>query len=53
MTDREMTMKMLFLALLAFTGYRLAVGIGRENAAAPLLPRNRRAPTPKPRGRGA
>jgi hypothetical protein len=47
-----MTMKMLFLAFMAFTGYRLAVGIGRENAAAPLLPRNRRAPTPKPRGRG-
>jgi hypothetical protein len=36
-------MKMLFLALLAFTGYRLAVGIGRENAAEPLLLRDRRA----------
>jgi hypothetical protein len=35
-------MKMLFLALLAFTGYRLAVGIGRENAAEPLLLRDRR-----------
>ena len=53
MIDREMTMKMLFLALLAFTGYRLAVGIGRENADDPLLPRNRRAPTAKRRGRSA
>ena len=47
-------MKMLFLALLAFTGYRLAVGISRENADEPLLPRNRRAPTAKKRrGQGA
>jgi hypothetical protein len=36
-------MKMLFLALLAFTGYRLAVGIGRENAAESLLRRDPRA----------
>jgi hypothetical protein len=46
-----MTMKMLFLALLAFTGYRLAVGIRRENADAPLLARNRRARTMKRRAR--
>jgi hypothetical protein len=36
-------MKMLFLALLAFTGYRLTVGIRRENAAEPLLLRDQRA----------
>jgi hypothetical protein len=36
-------MKTLFLALLAYTGYRLAVGIRRENAAQPLLLRDRRA----------
>jgi len=46
-------MKMLFFALLAFTGYRLAVGIGRENADAPLLPRNGRPATAKRRGRSA
>jgi hypothetical protein len=33
-------MKTLFLALLAYTGYRLAVGIRRENAAEPLLLRD-------------
>jgi hypothetical protein len=48
-----MTMKMLFLALLAFTGYRLAVGIRRENADEPLLLRNRHARTMKRRGQGA
>jgi hypothetical protein len=37
-----MTMKTLFLALLAYTGYRLAVGIRRENAAEPLLLRDQR-----------
>ncbi|MDN5928443.1 MAG: hypothetical protein L0I29_15340 [Hyphomicrobiales bacterium] len=46
-------MKMLFLALLAFTGYRLAAGIRRENADEPLLLRSRRAPTAKRPGRGA
>lgn len=35
-------MKALFLALLAYTGYRLAVGIRRENAAEPLLLRDQR-----------
>ena len=51
MTDREITMKTLFLALLAFTGYRLAVGIRRENADEPLLMRNQRARTTKRRAR--
>jgi hypothetical protein len=36
-------MKTLFLALLAYTGYRLAVGIRQENAAEPLLLRDQRA----------
>jgi hypothetical protein len=36
-------MKMLFLALLTYTGFRLAVGIRRENAAEPLLLRDQRA----------
>ena len=36
-TDQEMTMKALFLALLAYGGYRLAFGIRQENAAEPLL----------------
>ena len=36
-------MKMLFLALLTFTGYRLAVGICLENAAEPPVLRDRRA----------
>jgi len=35
-------MKTLFLALLAYTGYRLAAGIRRENAAEPLLLRDTR-----------
>lgn len=35
-------MKMLFLALLAYTGYRLAAGIRRENAAELLLLRDQR-----------
>ena len=35
-------MKMLFLALLTYTGFRLAVGIRRENPAEPLLLRDRR-----------
>jgi hypothetical protein len=35
-------MKTLFLALLAYTGYRLAVGIRQENAAEPLLLRDQR-----------
>lgn len=36
-------MKMLFLALLAFTGYRLAVGVCLENAAEPSVLRDQRA----------
>jgi hypothetical protein len=39
-TDQEMTMKALFLALLAYAGYRLAAGIRRENTAEPLLLRD-------------
>jgi hypothetical protein len=35
-------MKALFLALLAYAGYRLAAGIRRENTAEPLLLRDRR-----------
>jgi hypothetical protein len=35
-------MKALFLALLGYAGYRLAVGIRRENAAEPRLSRDRR-----------
>jgi hypothetical protein len=42
-------MKTLFLAFLAYTGYRLAVGIGRENAAEPLLLRDQRAGMPRQR----
>jgi hypothetical protein len=36
-------MKTLFLALLAYTGYRLAAGIRRENAGEPLLLRDQRS----------
>jgi len=35
-------MKTLFLALLAYAGYRLAAGIRNENAGATLLLRDRR-----------
>jgi hypothetical protein len=44
-------MKTLFLALLAYAGYRLAVGIRDENAAEPLLLRDQRPRLGQGRGR--